>query len=126
MARFRLDPKASPRLTDAEQARLDALTEAEIDAAAESDLDNPPLDKRELERLEGARFVRAVRLRTGLSQSQFASAYRINPARLRDLEQGRTRPDSALRAYLTVIAKRPEVVDGVLANIGERIVGEVQ
>jgi putative transcriptional regulator len=110
MARFRLDPKAPPSLTDAERARLDAMSEADIDAAADGDVDNPPLDAMELERLEGARFVRAVRLLTGLSQSQFANTYRINPARLRDLEQGRTRPDSALRAYLTVIARRPEVV----------------
>ena len=37
-------------------------------------------------------------------------------ARLRDLEQGRTRPDSALRAYLTVIAQRPDVVTACLAT----------
>ena len=51
-----------------------------------------------------------------MSQAEFARTYQINLARLRDLEQGRTRPDSALRAYLTVIAQRPDVVTACLAT----------
>jgi putative transcriptional regulator len=110
MVKFRLDPQNRPRLTEAELAHLDNLTDEEITAAAESDPDNLPLTEGELEHIDGAMFVRAVRQRTGLSQAKFAEAYRINPARLRDLEQGRTKPDSAMRAYLTVIARRPDVV----------------
>jgi putative transcriptional regulator len=34
---------------------------------------------------------------------------------LRDLEQGRTMPDSALLTYLTVIAREPEAVRRALA-----------
>lgn len=110
MRRFILDPNNPPRMSNAARARLDAMTDEEITVAAESDSDNPPLTDDELERLRIARRVQAVRARTGLSQSRFAEVYRINVARLRDLEQGRTKPDSAMLAYLTVIAREPEVV----------------
>src|SRR5487761_2068648 len=58
----------------------------------------------------------AVRALTGLSQARFARAYRINVARLRDLEQGRTRPDSALLAYLAVIDREPAAVERALGR----------
>ena len=54
--------------------------------------------------------VRAIRRKTGLSQIQFAARYGFTPARIRDWEQGRSRPDSAVRAYLMVIARKPEAV----------------
>ena len=114
--RFKLDPKNAPRLTAEQAARLDAMTDEEITAAAESDPDNPPLTEAEFEIFADVNFLRGVRERTGLSQAKFANAYQINLARLRDLEQGRTRPDSALRAYYTVIAQRPDVVTACLAS----------
>jgi putative transcriptional regulator len=101
-------------MSKAARARLDAMTDEEITAAAESDPDNPPLTDEELERVRLARRVQAVRARTGLSQTQFAKVYRINVARLRDLEQGRTQPDSAMLAYLAVIAREPEAVERAL------------
>ncbi len=61
-----------------------------------------------------ARRVQAVRARTGLSQRRFAEAYRINVGRLRDLEQGRTQPDSAMLAYLAVIEREPQAVERAL------------
>ena len=54
--------------------------------------------------------VRALRRRLGLSQDEFALRFRFTPARIRDWEQGRSKPDSAVRAYLTVIAREPEAV----------------
>jgi len=116
MARLTLDPNAPPELTAAERARLEALSDAEITAGALADPDNPPLSAEELRRLEAVRRVRAVRARTGLSQTRFAQAYRINVARLRDLEQGRTQADSAMMAYLTVIEQEPEAVRRALAK----------
>jgi putative transcriptional regulator len=110
MKRFTLDPNSPPMLSDAQRARLDAMTDAELTAAAESDADNPPLSADELARLEAAATVRSVRAKTGLSQNRFAKAYRISVGRLRDLEQGRTRADSALLAYLAVIDREPEAV----------------
>jgi putative transcriptional regulator len=115
MARFTLDPNNPPRMSAVALARMDAMTDAEITAAALSDPDNPPWTPDEMARIGAARRVQAVRRRTGLSQAQFAAQYRINIGRLRDLEQGRTRADSALLAYLTVIDREPDLVKQALA-----------
>ena len=40
--------------------------------------------------------------------------YNLTIARVRDWEQGRSVPDSAARAYLTVIEKEPEAVKRAL------------
>jgi putative transcriptional regulator len=105
-----LDLGNPPYLSQAERERLDAMTGDEITRAAESDPDNPPLTDAELARLSGARIVRLTREKTGLSQARFAAAFRINPARLRDWEQGRSTPDSASLAYLRVIEREPDAV----------------
>jgi putative transcriptional regulator len=116
MARFTLDPNNPHRMSAEALARLDAMTDAEITAAALSDPDNPPLTEDELARVAAARRIQAIRAATGLSQAQFATQYHINVGRLRDLEQGRTRPDSAIMAYLTVIEREPDVVKRALAD----------
>ena len=54
--------------------------------------------------------VRAVRARTGLSQDAFASSFGFTVHQVRQWEQGRNRPLGAMRAYLLVIDRRPEVV----------------
>lgn len=59
--------------------------------------------------------VKAIRKKTGLTQQEFAMRFGFNLARLRDLEQKRTRPNSAIRAYLLVIQKNPEAVEKALA-----------
>jgi putative transcriptional regulator len=114
MARFKLDPNNPPALTETERTRLDAMTDADIIAAAMSDADNLPLSAEELARMQAASVVRRVRTRTGLSQDRFAKRYHINVGRLRDLEQGRTKADSALLAYLAVIDREPEAVNRAL------------
>jgi putative transcriptional regulator len=96
------------------------MTDEEITLAALSDPDNPPLTGEEFARMVPANFVRRVRAGTGLSQAKFAERYRINHARLRDLEQGRGAPDSALVAYLEVIAREPEAVGRALDASGGR------
>jgi putative transcriptional regulator len=116
MARYVIDLDALPAMTPEALARLDAMTDAEIEAAALSDPDNPPMTEEELARMEAGVPIQRIRRRTGLSQAQFAAQYRINLARLRDLEQGRTRADSALLAYLTLIDREPDVVKRVLAE----------
>jgi putative transcriptional regulator len=60
--------------------------------------------------------VRAVRVATGLSRSEFARRFALDRRALQDWEQGRRRPDRAARAYLTVIAHDPEAVVGALAS----------
>ena len=61
-------------------------------------------------------LIHRVRWHTGLSQADFAAAYRIGLDQLRDLERGLARPDSALVAYLTVIDRAPEVVRAALTT----------
>lgn len=48
--------------------------------------------------------VKSIRDRLGLTQSEFAAKYRFSLARIRDWEQGRSRPDAAMRGYLMNIA----------------------
>src|SRR6266704_623086 len=54
--------------------------------------------------------VKSLRRRLGLSQDEFARRYGFTPARIRDWEQGRSKPDGAVRAYLIVIDREPEAV----------------
>jgi putative transcriptional regulator len=110
MARFTLDPDRPPKLSDEEKRRLEMMSDEAIGAAAKADADNQPMTDEELGKLRTARAVRRARHRSGLSQTAFARTYRINVARLRDLEQGRTKADSALLAYLAVIENDPEAV----------------
>lgn len=117
MVRFTLDPTDLPALSADQKARLDAMDDAALSGAAASDADNPLLTEDELDRLSAARHVRQVRAQTGLSQTLFAKTFRINVARLRDLEQGRTQPDSAVLAYLAVIDREPDAVRRALASV---------
>lgn len=54
--------------------------------------------------------VRAIRLRAKMSQAKFARTFCLNPRTLQDWEQGRAQPDSAVRAYLTVIDRHRDAV----------------
>ena len=58
--------------------------------------------------------VRAIRRGLKYTQEEFASRFGFGIARLRDWEQGRSRPDGALRAYLLVIARQPKAVEKAL------------
>ena len=60
--------------------------------------------------------VRAVRARLKLTQEEFSVRYGLTLARVRDWEQGRSTPDSAARAYLTVIEREPKAVARALAE----------
>jgi putative transcriptional regulator len=54
--------------------------------------------------------VKAIRRKVGMSQSEFASAFALNRRTLQEWEQGKTAPDNAVRAYLTVIERNPAAV----------------
>lgn len=60
--------------------------------------------------------VRSVRAATGLSRAEFARKFSLDPRAVQDWEQGRRYPDRAARAYLTVIARRPDAVLEALGN----------
>ena len=91
------------------------MTEAEVLAAALSDPDAQPLTPDDFKRMKRIPRVKIIRRALGLTQEEFAARFHIPLGTLRDWEQGAAEPDSCARAYLTVIAKNPEVVAAALA-----------
>ena len=68
-----------------------------------------------LERGQRARLIRMTRTGVGLSQSEFASRFRVPVGTLRDWEQARvTAPEFAI-AYVRVIAQHPDLVADAIA-----------
>ena len=65
--------------------------------------------------------VRAIRLRAKMSQAKFARTFCLNFRTLQDWEQGRAHPDSAVRAYLTVIDRNRDVVMGSLQHDSDAV-----
>lgn len=60
--------------------------------------------------------VKAVRLRLGKSQSEFARMIGVSVSTLQNWEQGRRRPEGPARALLQVAAANPEAVATALAH----------
>lgn len=60
--------------------------------------------------------VKAIRKRVKMSQTEFSRAYGISKRALQEWEQGGRQPDSAARAYLSVIAKEPALVRRALVS----------
>ena len=54
--------------------------------------------------------VRAIRRRLHMSQHEFADAFRIPLATLKNWEQGRRVPDAPAAAYLQAIARQPKAI----------------
>jgi putative transcriptional regulator len=86
------------------------MSESDTHAAALRDPDAMPLSDADMDRMRRTPRARIVRRALGLSQEAFADRYRIPVGTLRDWEQGRCEPDQAARAYLTVIARAPDMV----------------
>ena len=60
--------------------------------------------------LQSSPDVAALRKDLGLSQTQFAKHYHINPETVKKWEQHKREPDAISRAYLKCIEKAPEVI----------------
>jgi putative transcriptional regulator len=60
--------------------------------------------------------VRAIRRRLHMSQLQFADAFRIPLATLKNWEQGRRVPDAPAAAYLQAIARQPKAIREALQD----------
>ena len=59
--------------------------------------------------------VAAARLKTGLSQAQFAQALHISPRTLQEWEQGRRNPSGAAQVLIQIAFRHPEVITEALA-----------
>ena len=68
-----------------------------------------------MQRGQRARLIRKTRTDLGLSQTEFASRFRVPVGTLRDWEQARaTAPDFAV-AYVRVIGQHPDLVAQAVA-----------
>lgn len=56
-----------------------------------------------------------ARLKSGLSQTQFAAALKISLRTLQQWEQGRRQPSGAAETLLKIVARHPEVLREVMA-----------
>jgi putative transcriptional regulator len=54
--------------------------------------------------------VAAARLKTGLSQAQFAKVLHISARTLQEWEQGRRQPSGAAQALIQIANRHPEVI----------------
>ncbi len=113
MRRYKLDPHR-PRKGHTDWEALKGKTDEEVESAAIADRDAQPLDGAALGRLLPVPDVKAIRGRLGLTQRQFASAFRLAIGTVRDWEQGRTMPEGPARILLAVIDREPKMVMAVL------------
>ena len=100
-------------------AVLKALTDEEIAAQIAADPDVAPewdwsLDDPRV-RIMVPTDVKAIRAKFGLSQEQFAKAFALKLATLRDWEQERRMPHGPARALLKIIDREPAAVRRALA-----------
>jgi putative transcriptional regulator len=95
---------------------LRPMTEEEVMAAALSDPYAQPMTPEDFKRAKRTPRSKIIRRSLGLTQEEFATAYRIPLGTLRDWEQGAAEPDSCARAYLAVIARMPDEVAEALAG----------
>ena len=68
-----------------------------------------------LDRAQRARLIRRTRTALGLSQTEFASRFRVPVGTLRDWEQAQATPPDFAIAYVRVIAHHPDLVAKVVA-----------
>ena len=69
-----------------------------------------------LERADMGRRFRVLRHRLELSQTEFAAAFGIPVANLRQYEMARHMPPPAVRSYLKVIEAKPDMVRKVVGG----------
>ncbi len=62
--------------------------------------------------------VASARLKTGLSQVQFAQALQISPRTLQEWEQGRRAPSGPAKALIQIAFLHPEVIKEGLESRG--------
>ena len=97
-------------------ARVDAMTDEEVMAAALSDPDAQPLDPEALAKMRRVSPVKVLRQRLGMTQTEFAEAFRLPVSTLRDWEQHRSIPDAPARALLRAIDRDPETMRRLLSE----------
>ena len=86
--------------------------------ALPADIDDPedfPVTEEGLDRGQRARLIRTTRTALGLSQTEFATRFRVPVGTLRDWEQARATPPDFAIAYVRVIRQYPDMVAQAVA-----------
>ena len=96
---------ASVRSAEAMMAKKSSM----VLEADPSDREDFPVNRAALDRAHMGRRIRRLRNRLGLTQEGFAERYGIPLSAIRQYEIARTMPPPAVRAYLTVIEREPEM-----------------
>ncbi len=91
--------------------RVNAMTDEEVLAAALSDPDAQPLDPETLAKMRRVSPVKALRQRLGMTQAEFAEAFRLPISTLRDWEQRRSTPDAPLARCFKRLSVSPRRCD---------------
>ena len=113
--------QAAKKFKKFDWSQHDALTDNAIARQIASHRDAVPDTTAALKRGDFTRpikpeQIKAVRRKTGLSQSHFAARLQLNVATIRNWEQGRTYPDGAAITLLTIIDREPKLAMRALQN----------
>ena len=111
--KMRIDGKRLPK-GKTNWNRTDSLSDEDIARCAQRDPAARPLTKRELARMKPVPLVKRVRRNLGFTQEQFAQAFDLSLATVRDWEQGRSKPDQSSRTLLFLIEAIPQQVNAAL------------
>ena len=114
--RVTVKPGEVPPRGETDWPRVHAMTDEEVLAAALSDPDAQPLDPEALAKMRRISPVKALRQRLGMTQAEFAEAFRLPISTLRDWEQRRSTPDAPARALLQAIEREPETMRRLLSH----------
>ena len=96
-------------------SRFDAMTEEERHAAAMADPDAIPMSDAEWDRAPSVPWISIIRRAFELTREEFSARYPIPMDLIDAWEDGRSKSDAAVKAYLHVIAHEPELVAKALA-----------
>lgn len=113
---IRVTAKAGNRKGTTDWARLNRMSNAGVRKAALADPDAQPLTKEHLAKMRRVSRVKALRVRMGLTQREFAVAFHLPLTTLRDWEQRRSMPDAPARALLLAIERDPKKLKALLAD----------
>lgn len=89
---------------------FDALSDEEVLTQANNDLEVQPTLPTELSKFQRVVNVKEIRKQLAMTQEEFAGAFHLSLATLRDWEQARSQPDQAARTLLKIIAHNPDLV----------------
>jgi putative transcriptional regulator len=114
--RVKLKPGEAPPRGTTDWTRVKAMTDEEVLDAALADPDAQPLGSEALATMRRVSPVKVLRQRLGMTQVEFAAAFRLPVSTLRDWEQHRSTPDAPARALLRAIDREPETMRRLLSR----------